>query len=64
MDRETKRQIMRRQLVVIRGGLGLEGPVTRLNAWERFEGTSTRTVALLALGKIALLASVAYYFYF
>lgn len=63
---------MDRKFRVIQGGGGgaarqepesLEGPVTRLGLWPRFEPSSSRVYTFLVFAKLALLASVFYYFF-
>lgn len=53
----------KRKLVLIRGGLGMEGPITRMGLWERFPQTPPTTIAVLVGSKLLVLGALAYWLY-
>lgn len=58
-----ERVSVRPRFVVIPGGKGMEGPIGRLGLRNRFSPVSSRVWAVMALGKILLLASLLYVYF-
>ncbi len=51
-----------RGLVLVQGGKGLEGPISRMGLWERFEPVCLARLSLILGMKALLLGLILYYF--